>query len=77
VPLPLSVAPLKFLVHAALCCFGGRDPTALAEMSKKHALEIEVFITLQFLFDKQWKAVKVRRFGFTKPLTLKAVKVDA
>ncbi len=38
-----------------------REPAALAQAVKVHKDDIERFIALQFLFDRQWKAVKVRR----------------
>ena len=37
-----------------------RDPAAVAEATKTHKDDIERFIALQFLFDRQWKAVKVQ-----------------
>jgi 4-alpha-glucanotransferase len=36
-----------------------RDPRALEEARKLHAAEIEEFVAVQFLFDRQWLAVKV------------------
>lgn len=38
-----------------------RDAATLKELRSKHAADIDVFIATQFLFDTQWKAVKVRR----------------
>lgn len=32
----------------------------MAEAKEKFKVEIERFITLQYIFDKQWKAVRVR-----------------
>ena len=37
-----------------------RQPAALAAAVELHKDDIERFIALQFLFDRQWKAVKVR-----------------
>jgi hypothetical protein len=37
-----------------------REPAALAAARAEHAAEIEEFVAVQFLFDRQWKAVKVR-----------------
>lgn len=36
-----------------------RDPAAVAEATKRHEENINRFIAQQFLFDRQWKAVKV------------------
>lgn len=36
-----------------------RDPEALADATTQHKTDIERFIALQYLFDRQWKAVKV------------------
>lgn len=36
-----------------------REPEALADATAKHKTDIERFIALQYLFDRQWKAVKV------------------
>ena len=36
-----------------------RDPAAVAKATEDHKQNIERFIALQFLFDRQWKAVKV------------------
>lgn len=35
-----------------------RDPAAVAKATEDHKQNIERFIALQFLFDRQWKAVK-------------------
>lgn len=40
--------------------FRDRDPATLATVRAEHAEEINTFIALQFLFDKFWKAVRVR-----------------
>ena len=37
-----------------------REPAALAAAIQLHKDDIERFIALQFLFDRQWKAVKVQ-----------------
>ena len=37
-----------------------REPAAMAEAVAKHKDDIERFIALQYLFDRQWTAVKVR-----------------
>ena len=37
-----------------------REKTAMAEAKARHKDAMERFIALQFLFDKQWKAVKAR-----------------
>jgi len=36
-----------------------RKPSALKEAQKKHKAHIDEFVAIQFLFDRQWKAVKV------------------
>lgn len=36
-----------------------REPEALTDATAKHKTDIERFIALQYLFDRQWKAVKV------------------
>lgn len=38
-----------------------REPEALAGATAKHKTDIERFIALQYLFDRQWKAVKVHK----------------
>jgi 4-alpha-glucanotransferase len=38
-----------------------RKPAALKEAHKQHAQQIDEFVAVQFLFDRQWRAVKVRR----------------
>ncbi|KAL3141911.1 4-alpha-glucanotransferase dpe1, chloroplastic/amyloplastic [Trebouxia sp. C0010 RCD-2024] len=35
-----------------------REPAALADATGRHKTDIERFIALQYLFDRQWKAVK-------------------
>lgn len=35
-----------------------READALAEVTAKYKDEIDMYIALQFLFDKQWKALK-------------------
>ena len=50
-----------------------REPAALAAATQLHKDDIERFIALQFLFDRQWKAVKVQLFinvAVTMVLTL-------
>lgn len=37
-----------------------RHPAAIAQAIATHKDDIERFIALQFLFDRQWKAIKVR-----------------
>ena len=36
-----------------------RHPAAIAQAITTHKDDIERFIALQYLFDRQWKAVKV------------------
>lgn len=36
-----------------------REPAAVAEAKAKYSDDIERFIALQWIFDKQWKALKV------------------
>jgi hypothetical protein len=36
-----------------------RQPAALAEVQKKYKQQIDEFVAIQFLFDRQWQAVKV------------------
>ena len=36
-----------------------REPAALEDATARHKTDIERFIALQYLFDRQWKAVKV------------------
>ena len=40
-----------------------REPQAVQKATETHKDDIERFIALQFLFDRQWKAVKVRLVG--------------
>jgi 4-alpha-glucanotransferase len=37
-----------------------RKASALKEAHKQHAQQIDEFVAVQFLFDRQWRAVKVR-----------------
>lgn len=37
-----------------------REPQAVQRATERHKDDIERFIALQFLFDRQWKAVKVK-----------------
>jgi 4-alpha-glucanotransferase len=37
-----------------------RDAATLKELRSQHAADADIFIATQFLFDTQWKAVKVR-----------------
>jgi 4-alpha-glucanotransferase len=36
-----------------------RDAATLDACRKKHAKEMEIFIAVQLLFDRQWKSLKV------------------
>ena len=48
-------------VHLSLlhCCCRFREKAAMQEATEEFKDIIDRFIALQFLFDKQWKAVKV------------------
>ena len=48
--------------YTAQCWFTCRfrEKAAMASAKEKHRDAMERFIALQFLFDKQWKAVKAR-----------------
>lgn len=37
-----------------------RQPQAVSDATSKFKQDIDRFVTIQFLFDKYWKAVKVR-----------------
>jgi 4-alpha-glucanotransferase len=36
-----------------------REPDALKKFSTDHKQAIEEFVAVQFLFDRQWKAIRV------------------
>jgi 4-alpha-glucanotransferase len=36
-----------------------RDPDTIAALRKKHQADIDIFIAVQLLFDRQWKSLKV------------------
>ena len=38
-----------------------RQPQALAAAKERYSAAIDLFIAEQFIFDKQWTAVKARR----------------
>lgn len=40
-----------------------RKPAALEEFKKEHRTKIDTFIAIQFLFDRQWKAIKAYANG--------------
>ena len=45
-------------MHARHC----RQPQALTAAKERYSAAIDLFIAEQFIFDKQWTAVKVERF---------------
>jgi 4-alpha-glucanotransferase len=43
-----------------------RDAATLTALRKKHAADINIFIAVQLLFDRQWKSLKVRQPEFAQ-----------
>ena len=53
-----------------------REKSAMAAAKEKHRDAMERFIALQFLFDKQWKAVKARTHASLRILLFPKMKTN-